>query len=174
MTASDEAVERISACVAAECLDSLTELVPELRLAVADGNKVIERAAETSPEVLGAALAVTKPPRESAMIFVNMLADPYSTIRADAAVIARQAIRCYIALERADECDTFVKTVDEEALRLPPATQAAILTVSLDPAQLGQSLRNQTATTDSTLINAIRKAYGSDLQSLSQFNNALN
>jgi len=140
-----------------------------MRMAVADGNHVIERAADISPEVLGASLAVAKPPRESAMIFVNMLAAD-SSRRSDAATIARQAIGCYIALNRHDECDSFIAAVDEEALRLPVGTQAAILAGSVDPERLGRSLKQYC---DSSLINAVRSAYGADRQRLNQFNNAL-
>lgn len=166
---ADESVERISAYVASGQLDSLAVLLPGMRMAVADGNHVIERAADISPEVLGASLAVAKPPRESAMIFVNMLATD-SSRRSDAATIARQAIGCYIALNRHDECDSFIAAVDEEALRLPIGTQAAILAGSVDPERLGRSLKQYC---DSSLINAVRSAYGADRQRLNQFNNAL-
>ena len=170
LSPADEAVERISACVATQQLDSLDALVPGLRLAVTDGSHVIERAANISPEVFGAALAVAKPPRESAMIFVNMLAAADSSRRSDAAKIARQAISCYMALNRNDECDSFIAAVDEEALRLPVGTQAAILAGSVDPRRLGLSLKQHR---DTSLINAVRSAYGADTQRLNQFNNAL-
>lgn len=166
---ADEAVARISYCVTGECLDSLSEIRPSLRLTVSDGNRVIALAADKAPEIFGAALTVAKPPREAAAIFVNMLADGDSAMCANAATIARQAIACYKAMNLCNECDTFVAAVDEQTLRLPIELQAKILTASTPPDRLGRFMSRNN---DETVTEAVREAYGTDSLKLNQFNNA--
>lgn len=170
LSPADEAVERISYCVAEERMDSLADLLPSLRISVANANEVIALASTKTPSILGASLAVAKRPREAAHIFVNMLADGDSSVLHDAGTIARQAIDCYKALDLRDECDTFVVSVDEAALRLPVPVQAGILVGCTDPARLGRYLCRLD---DTTMIEAVRMAYGTDSIRLKQFNNAL-
>ncbi|MDE6305419.1 MAG: hypothetical protein K2L90_02395 [Muribaculaceae bacterium] len=170
LSPADDAVERISCCVAENRLDSLTDLLPSLRISVADGNAVIAHAAEKSPSILGAALVITKSPREAAAIFVNMLAGDDTVLHKNASLIARQAISCYNALGLTDECDTFVMSVDENALRLPLEIQAKLLTECTEPDRLGRHICRYG---DNDMIDAIRSAYGSDSLGLNRFNNAL-
>jgi hypothetical protein len=88
----------------------------------------------------------------------------------DASSIARSALRSYNAMGLSAECDSFTHAVDSLAMALPVDAQAKILVGCVAPDKLGRHL---SITDDTALIEAIRKAYDSDNDSLDRFNISL-